>query len=244
VVYLFLKPNLQYLDETLGQVLQHWATTIFAQVQEEQVLAIAGVIGNFGNLINQFSLGQRSLNLELGIICDEITLQVFLRDRQPEIWAAIQNNLAAAYKNRIRSDRAENIEEAIKGYGHALTISTVGAFPLDCLQSSRNLGNLYFSEKQWLKAISTYELAIKAVEACRTVAISDQRRQKIISESIEVFANITQSHIQLNQIDQALTYAERSKARNLIELLASRELYPKGDIPQDLDGSTIIASRE
>ncbi|MGL6136099.1 MAG: hypothetical protein ACRC2M_02300, partial [Planktothrix sp.] len=38
--------------------------------------------------------------------------------------------------------------------------------------------------------------------------------------------------IKLKVYDKALEYADRSKARNLVELLATRDLYPKGDIPQ------------
>jgi CHAT domain-containing protein len=38
--------------------------------------------------------------------------------------------------------------------------------------------------------------------------------------------------IELQRYTAAIEYAERSKARNLVELLATRDLYPKGDIPE------------
>ncbi|AFY38473.1 TPR repeat-containing protein [[Leptolyngbya] sp. PCC 7376] len=107
-------------------------------------------------------------------------------------------------------------------------------YPLDCLQSASNLGNLYFVNKQWSEAINTYKLAISAIESVRNIVLSDRHRQQIIDKSIRVFTNITQSYVELNQTDHALTYAERSKSRNLTELLFSRELYPKGDVDPEI----------
>ena len=43
-----------------------------------------------------------------------------------------------------------------------------------------------------------------------------------------------QSCVNTQQFDKAIEYAERSKSRNLVELLATRDLYPKGDIPPNI----------
>jgi predicted LPLAT superfamily acyltransferase len=40
-----------------------------------------------------------------------------------------QNNLGEAYRNRIRGEKAENIELAIASYTAALTVYTRDAFP-------------------------------------------------------------------------------------------------------------------
>jgi hypothetical protein len=52
---------------------------IFEQQPEQRALLTA-VLGQFGDLINQFPLGNRWLNLELGITAYELTLQVYARD--------------------------------------------------------------------------------------------------------------------------------------------------------------------
>jgi hypothetical protein len=77
-------------------------------------------------------------------------------------------------------------------------------------------------------------LAIEAVEQSREWATDDQRKQEIISNAIEVYQNIVQACINLGQIDKAIEYVERGKARNLVDLLATRDLYPKGDIPEEI----------
>ena len=49
-------------------------------------------------------------------------LKVYTEKDFPADWAATQNNLANAYNDRIRGDRAENIEQAIEHYELALKV--------------------------------------------------------------------------------------------------------------------------
>nr|WP_293020031.1 tetratricopeptide repeat protein [Moorena sp. SIO3I8] len=58
-------------------------------------------------------------------------------------WAMTQNNLGIAYNNRLKRDRAENIEQAITAYQHALQIRTKSALPQDWAMTQNNLANAY-----------------------------------------------------------------------------------------------------
>jgi tetratricopeptide (TPR) repeat protein len=58
-------------------------------------------------------------------------------------WAGTINNLAAAYNNRIRGERAENLERAIEFYGQALEVHTREDFPVDWATTLNNLANAY-----------------------------------------------------------------------------------------------------
>ena len=122
VVYPVLKQNFDKLDLNLAQILQAWATSTFTEVTSEQAASFAGVIFNFGNLINQFPLGRRAWNLEIGIACYIAALEVYKRENYPEDWAMTQNNLGNAYGDRIAGVRAGNIELAIARYTAALEI--------------------------------------------------------------------------------------------------------------------------
>ena len=51
------------------------------------------------------------------------------REALPREWAETQNNLGIAYANRIRGDRADNLEKAIAAYEAALTVRTREALP-------------------------------------------------------------------------------------------------------------------
>ena len=84
-------------------------------------------------------------------------------------------------------------------------------------------------------AIDAYSYGIESIEKSREWASNDNNREEIISNAIGVYQNIIQANINLGQIDRALEFVERGKARNLVDLLATRDLYPSGDdIPKEV----------
>ncbi len=117
---------------------------------------------------------------------------------------------------------------AITSYQNALTIRTKEADPLNCLQTARNLAILHYSEEQWQPATEAYNTAIEAVENARLEALNPQSRQEVLSNAIGVFHRIVQAHLNLNQPEKALEYIERSKGRNLVELITQKNLHPQG----------------
>ena len=189
---------------------------------------------NLGNVYSQRIAGDRRENLEQAIACYQLALQERRQDNVPLDWAATQHNLAIAYSQRIAGDRRENLEQAIACYQLALQERRQDNVPLDCLQTRRNLGNLYFKEENWQQAIESYQIALEIIEDTRLQSLDEKRRQEIIAENIMVFVNIVRCFIQLKQYDKAIEYAGRSKTRNLVELITNRDLYPKGDIPQEV----------
>ena len=178
--------------------------------------------------------GDKAENIEKAILCYQDALTVRTRNQFPQQWAMTQNNLGNAYWERIEGDKAENIEKAILCYQDALTVRTPTTLPIDCLQTARNLGDLLLEIKRWQEAIKAYDKAIQAVELSRSWAANDNRRQQILENAILVYFNIVQACINNEQPEKAIEYAERSKARNLVELLANRNLQPKGNVPEKI----------
>ena len=183
---------------------------------------------NLGNAYSNRLKEDKTQNLELAIIAYNEALKVCTFDAFPQEWAKTQNNLANAYSNRIRGEKAENLERAITSYHNALTIRTKEADPLNCLQTARNLAYLHYNEKQWQPATEAYHIAIEAVENARLEALNPQSRQEVLSNAIGVFHRIVQAHLNLNQPEKALEYIERSKGRNLVELMTQKNLQPQG----------------
>jgi tetratricopeptide (TPR) repeat protein len=58
-------------------------------------------------------------------------------------WAATQNNLGNAYAERIRGERAENLEQAIFHYQQALEVYTRQAYPQQWAATQNNLATAY-----------------------------------------------------------------------------------------------------
>jgi CHAT domain-containing protein len=82
----------------------------------------------------------------------------------PVDWAMTQNNLANAYRERIKGDKAENIEQAIAAYTAALGVYTREALPVDWAMTQNNLANAYRERIKGDKA-ENIEQAIAAYTA-------------------------------------------------------------------------------
>ena len=154
----------------------------------------------------------------------------------------IQFYLGIVYSKRIKGNEKKNIEIAIRYYQNSLEIYKKYKYnlfaPDGTLSAAYNLGHLaFYKQKNWELAVDSYSLVITEVEEIRESKNDDQDKQEIISEWISAYQNIVQAYINLNQIDRAIEYVERSKARNLVNLLANRDLYPKGNFDQEvIDG--------
>ncbi|WP_293189970.1 MULTISPECIES: CHAT domain-containing protein [unclassified Microcoleus] len=189
--------------------------------------------------------GEKAQNIELAITSYNKALEVRTRDAFPQNWATTQNNLAAAYCNRIRGEKAENIELAIALYHKALTISTREAFPQEHTETLSNLGNFYRSNQQWQLAYDTYAAAIETVEFLRgEIQSGDESKQKLAEEWNQLYLGMVEVCIELEHYTEAIEYVERSKARNLVELFANRDIKPKGNIPETVLNELSRLSRE
>jgi len=190
---------------------------------------------NLGEAYRERIREEREENIEQAITFYNAALQVHTREAFPEYWATTQNNLAIAYCQRIRGEEADNIEQAIELYHNALTITTREAFPQNNAETLSNLGDLYHSNQQWQLAYDTFSPAIETVEFLRgEIQSGDESKKKLAEEWNQLYQRMVEVCLELAKGDlqyytKAIEYAERSKARNLVELLANKDIYPKND---------------
>ena len=167
VIYPLLVANTDKLDTIFAERLRHWVTNYFEEAETDEAESIAAVIFYFGNLIQQFPLGNKASNMEIAVASYETVLKVFTQQAFPQQWAATQNNLAIAYSYRILGDRAENIENAISLYQTILQVYTREAFPQDWATTQNNLANAYSDRikgdraENIENAISLYQAALQ-----------------------------------------------------------------------------------
>ncbi|VXD21085.1 tetratricopeptide repeat protein [Planktothrix paucivesiculata] len=178
--------------------------------------------------------GEKAENIEQAIAAYQAALEIYTRAAFPEDWAMTQNNLAGAYYGRIKGEKADNMESAIAASQATLEIYTRAAFPYNYLGTSFNLGLAYQKSQQWQLAYDTFYNAIETVEEIRAGIVKggDADKQKLAEEWQDLYQRMVEVCIELKNYTAAIEYVERSKTRNLVELLATRDLYPKGDIPQ------------
>jgi len=188
----------------------------------------ARVQTNLGNAYVDRLEGDRNENLEMAIAAHQAALKVFNSDDFPREWAMTQINLGNSYLFLGRH------EDAIACYRSAMEVFTPTAFPFECHKTGETLGNIAFVIKDWQLAIEGYGIAIEAVETSRTWATSEFRRQEIIAEAINIYANMVQACINNKQLDKAVEYVERSRSKRLVDLMASNDLYSSAEIPAEI----------
>jgi tetratricopeptide (TPR) repeat protein len=168
-IHQFLKANQSKLNESLLDALPAVFSTFLLNTSSQERAEIAQVFGNFGNLVYQFPLGSRILNLELSITAYKLALQIYTREAFPEDWAGIQNNLGSAYGDRICGERSKNLEQAITSCELALQVRTYKALPEKWAMTQINLGNAYRDRihgehaDNLEKAIDAYNSALKVL---------------------------------------------------------------------------------
>ena len=160
-VYPLLAEHLDKLDDRLAELLRAWATNTLEEAKPEVVVL-------FSNLIAQFPLGNKASNMEIAITGYEIALTVYTCDAFPQDWAMTQHNLANAYRERIRGEKAENLELAIAYYQNAL--KKVIPFSQDWATTHNNLGNAYSNRIKGDKA-ENLEQAIACFQQARCICI-------------------------------------------------------------------------
>ncbi|WP_392482750.1 tetratricopeptide repeat protein [Nostoc sp. C110] len=168
VVYPLLANNTDKLDGVLAEILRRWGRNTLGEAKADKAKYLAAVIFTFSNLIAQFPLGSKASNMEIAITGYEVVLTVTTREALPQDWAATQNNLAIAYRERIKGDRADNIEKAIAAYTAALTVRTREALPIDWAMTQNDLAIAYSDRIKGDRA-ENIEKAIAALTAALTV---------------------------------------------------------------------------
>ena len=169
VVYPLLAKNTDKLNGVFAEILRRWGTNTLGEAKaDDEAEFLAAVIFTFSNLIAQFPLGDKASNMEIAITGYEIALTVRTREALPVNWAMTQNNLALAYRERIKGDTAENIENAIAAYNAALTVYTREALPAKWAATQNSLAITYYSRIRRDRA-ENIENAIAAYNAALTV---------------------------------------------------------------------------
>ena len=95
-------------------------------------------------------------------------LELVGRASQPELWAALQAELADSLAQNPQGERAENLEEAIRGYDAALEVMTREAMPVEWAQAMTGRANAYSDRIRGERA-ENLEEAIRGYDAALEV---------------------------------------------------------------------------
>ncbi|BAZ48520.1 PpiC-type peptidyl-prolyl cis-trans isomerase [Nostoc sp. NIES-4103] len=142
-VYSILESNLSQIESDWSSSLRNWASYTLLTVDGNTAKGIAKDLSNLATLFLRCPFGSLELNLEMAIAGYESAMIILNRSTEPTVWAAIQNNLAIAYSDRIQGEKAENLEQAIASHQSALSVYTRQQFPQDWAMTQNNLALVY-----------------------------------------------------------------------------------------------------
>ncbi len=206
---------------------QQWAAT-------QMNLAVAYCERGYRNSVNDLKEGIKAYNE---------ALKVFSYEDYPYQWGMIKNNLGATYTDIYMLDKEfKNLDKAIECCKEALKIRTHQKYTTNHAETLFNLGRAYkqgYKETKNKKLIEsayiTFFDCIESVELIRYDNYSrEESRQQLAEDWNKLYQAMVEVCLEMKKDNQAIEFVERSKTRNLVELITTRDLYPKGNIPQSI----------
>ncbi|MEQ8757330.1 MAG: CHAT domain-containing tetratricopeptide repeat protein [Coleofasciculus sp. G1-WW12-02] len=202
-----------------------FALQFYTKEKEAFLQDWVGVYNNLGNAYQERIFGDQEQNIEDSLMAYQTALHSCCQKTLPKQWAEIQNNLGNSFCKRIQGDREQNLDNAIKAYQAALQVRTQDAFPKNHAQTLFHLGIAYQNVQQFIEAYTSFNRAIETVELLRGEIVSgDESKRKQAEEWSVLYCRMVEVCLELDNITEAIEYAERSKTRNLVELILERDL--------------------
>ncbi len=183
---------------------------------------------NLANVYGERIEGHKAENLEKSIGCYEAALEIRTKENFPIEWAGTQENIAIFYLEKGQNDLA------IEHYLKALEIFTPETLPINVIKANRGIGNIYLKQEHWQKAIEAYKIAMQSAETSRSWSVNDTERQRVLQTALSVYENAIQCAINLKDYRSAIEYTERVRSRQLVELMASKDLYGDAQVPAEI----------
>jgi tetratricopeptide (TPR) repeat protein len=179
--------------------------------------------------------GDKEENLQTAICYSLSTLEVLNCNVFPQYWADCQQNLGLVYylayhhSSRSKDTKQENLKLAILCFREALKVRTYEAFPQDCINTQFCLGIAYREEGQWVEAYKTFFAAINSIEFLRNEIMYGSNiegdKQKLAEDWNNLYSFMVETCLKLDKSTEAIEYVERSKTRNLVELILTPDRH-------------------
>ncbi|MBS0018498.1 MAG: CHAT domain-containing protein [Arthrospira sp. SH-MAG29] len=213
---------------------------------------LSATLTNLGNARNtQAEMGiNPAANLESAIAAYDDAAEIMLRLELDKDLSTTLTNLGIARLTQAEMgiNPAANLEGAIAAYNDAAAIMRQLGLARTLARTLNNVGFAYkaksrlagnsSSQKQEAleNAYLSFQDALERVEYLRGEigADSEGYKRNFNEEWNRVYRGMVEVCLELGRYQDAIGYVDRSKARNLVELMATRDAYPGGVIPENI----------
>ena len=175
---------------------------------------IADIFVNLANIICQIPVGDRRVNVEIGIELYKASEMLYVAFshlvgrmfNSPESVANVWMNLAIAYSIRLEGSNADNIEESISLYKQALNICPRNKFSGRWAQIQQNLANAYGMRIHGGRA-ENIELGIEACERATEVFRKGSEQWAFCQESLQNLYSIRLIGTPEENVEKSIQFA-------------------------------------
>jgi CHAT domain-containing protein/Flp pilus assembly protein TadD len=138
------------------------------------------------------------------------------------------NEFAINYELGCLYNKNQHYSNAIEHLTSALIVAKILQHKGNEANANYMLGETYSNKVKIDEAIEYYRHAESLYNDTGNKRWSDKSQEKWN----RLYFVMVEIYLELKNYPAAIEYADRSKTRNLVELLATRDLYPKGNIPK------------
>jgi CHAT domain-containing protein len=142
-IYLYWEQQKNFFNETFLTALPQLVRKLLEAMAEQQFeRSLSLILFHLGSLMQEFSIGESGLNLEISISAYKLALKTFTRSFSREMWARIQNELGILYGRRIRGIHASNMQQAKVHFRAALKVYNKRRYAENCSTIKSNLARV------------------------------------------------------------------------------------------------------
>ncbi|MDX2255750.1 MAG: CHAT domain-containing protein [Pseudanabaenaceae cyanobacterium bins.39] len=232
-VHRVMQQNLHLVTIELGSVIAPFVELYLSQNPDEAA-EIVGLVENVCTSIRTFPNSKHYETAQISIIGYNLVLE--RRQNDPPKYAQTLTNLGNAYLTLSELGIAPeaNLGKAVEVYEKSFSIRDPQILPVECIKTGKNLSRLYVKQKYWQKTLRVCLRTIAAAQNLRTINQNDQDRQKVMEDVISIYATAIEAYIALGDYPAAISLAESSRSRYLVELMAANDLYKDGEIAPEI----------
>lgn len=123
----------------------------------------------------------------------------------------------------------QQYNEAKAGYDELLSLPNIQDNGGKYWQLLADRGRIALHEKQNDQAVELLKKSIDVIEQQRSSINTDVSKMGFVGDKQEVYKNLVSTLVQQKKFGEAFSYAERAKARALVDMLASKKQFKGGD---------------
>ena len=157
---------------------------------------------------------------------EAMALAAKLADRRLQAWLQLQ--LGDFYR-----DNGER-QDAVKAYELGLALSEALNDPELRWNLYYGQGQLWESQSDLERVFFSYQAAVDIIEDIRGKAVAEELKAGVLHQRFEVYEAIISVLMRLGRVTEALEYVERSRARNLVDLMGNAKISGRDSTDQKL----------